>query len=118
MPFCQSFNCKFRAHKKGFAKLVFNNLIDAKRAEEELNKREFFGHELVIELEEMVANNCSTNSSKLSLIGPQNDDNCKSVIIGLFSKKNENVLQKVRQLVKNWNEEDISEDMIYRVNRE
>ncbi len=118
IPFCQSFNCKFRAQKKGFAKLVFNNLIDAKRAEEELNKYEFFGHELVIELEEIVANNSSTNSSKLSLIPPQNDDNCKSVIIGLFSKKNENVLQKVRQLVKNWNEEDISEDMIYRVNRE
>ena len=131
-PFCRQFHCKFRFVRKDTIKLEFNNLIDAQNAELKASSKEFLGHQLVTELK--ILSECQNSSpSELSsppeslismrlsqnhVINPQKDDECKSVIIGLFSQCNQNVYNLVRDLVNSWNDQSVNGTMILRVNRE
>ena len=47
-----------------------------------------------------------------------NGDKTKSVIIGMATKKDENVCQMVRQLVSDWNDKNIHPEFVQNVNRD
>lgn len=131
-PFCRQFRCKFRFVRKDLVKLEFKNTREAKWAEKEIHSKDFFGQDLVTKWEiafdsqnqstsELSSSPDSLTSMPLSPkpeIDPQKDDECKSVIIGLFTKSNQNVLNLVRDLVDSWNDTSVNGTMIMRVNRE
>ncbi len=111
LPFCRHYNCRFRFDGRDSAKLVFNNVNDAKRAELRLNELEFFGRELFVESDttydkqDFYSSDVSSTTGSLysvplgpdSGVVPANDDKCKSVIIGLYTKYNRNINKLVRK---------------------
>ena len=62
----------------------------------------------------------SNNVAKVPLKAEpdSNGDQTKSVIIGMATKKDENVCQKVRQLVSDWNDKNIHPEFVQNVNRD
>ena len=93
---------------------MFNNSLDAKRAELRLNELEFFGRELFVEFDKnddkqdfFSSDVSSTTGSVFSMplgpdwgVVPANDDKCKSVIIGLYTKYNQSVNKYVKMTEK------------------
>ncbi|CAG2108252.1 unnamed protein product [Medioppia subpectinata] len=129
--FCRQFDYKIGFNSRDYREVEYNNINDSQMSKSQLRGIDVVDHRLnaaMVEMEfadnpinnslVMCGNSSTTHLRPLSPIEVQIDDKCKSVIIGLYTKANDNVLQLVRDFVKSWREPTLDESVVLSVNRE
>ncbi len=105
-----------------YALITYVCMDDAHRSMNRMSGMDAFGKRLEVEVYENPIKSTSSNDSdnktedKTENNGRENvqtiPDTTKSVITGLFTKRDDNVLQMVRNFVKSWNESGCNPEMI------
>lgn len=105
---------KVKKINNGSAEIHFSRMDDLNRAKIRMRGETIFGNEIMIDIKEKI--NSDTNNSQVNQLN-SNDDKCKSVIVGLETKKDEDVLKLIQNIVTKWNEPDINANCILSVAR-
>ncbi|CAG2109142.1 unnamed protein product [Medioppia subpectinata] len=116
-----SANCggKVEGVVSGEAVIRFGCKDDAQRALQRMAGKDCLGRKIGVKLMDSAPKTPTKGSHPINDKPNTTDskDSCKSVIKGLFTKKDENVTQLVRKLVKDWNDSQINPNIITFVNR-